>query len=83
MFELEPIPDLIAAARRVATREWTVGPEEVAYGPDMDPNLQTLVDASYVVLYFPPTRLRLDYWTLTQRGRDWLAAHDTEGADHA
>lgn len=44
----------------------------------MDPNLQLLVAANMAVLYFPATRLRDDYWTLTQRGRDWLATHDTE-----
>lgn len=35
--------------------------------------------ANLVVLYFPPTRLRDDCWTLTATGRDWLAEHDKEG----
>lgn len=77
MTELEPTPDLIVAARRVATREWTVAAEEDAFGPDMDPHLRQLVDASLAMLYFPPTRLRDDYWTLTEAGRVWLAEHDT------
>ena len=77
MPDLEPTPELIAVARRVATREWTVGAEENAFGPDMDPNLRQLTDASYVMLYFPPTRLRDNYWTLTPAGQEWLAEHDT------
>lgn len=76
MSELKPTPELIAAARRVATREWTLSPNDSAY--PSDPALQQLVDAGYATVYFPPTRLRDDYWTLTTRGREWLAQHDTE-----
>lgn len=78
MADLDPTPSLLAVARRVATREWTVPESEDAYGPGMDPDLRRLVDANYVVLYFPPTRLRDDYWTLTTTGREWLAEHDKE-----
>lgn len=78
MTDLTPIPELLAAARRVATGDWTVEHNEDAFGPNMDPNLRTLVDAGLAVLYFPPTRLRLDYWTLTATGRAWLATHDKE-----
>ncbi|MER7280532.1 hypothetical protein ABT369_39445 [Dactylosporangium sp. NPDC000244] len=73
---LEPTPELLACARRVATREWTLGPDDSAY-PD-DPALRKLVDASYATVYYPPTRLRDDYWTLTTSGRAWLAEHGPE-----
>lgn len=75
---LEPTPELLACTRRVATREWTLGPDDSAY-PD-DPALRQLIDAGYATVYYPPTRLRDDYWTLTTRGREWLAEHGTEGA---
>jgi hypothetical protein len=68
---LEPTPELLAVAQRVATREWTVAPDEDAF-TGMDPNLRTLVDVGYVELHLPPTRLRDDYWTLTEAGRAWL-----------
>jgi hypothetical protein len=74
--DLPPTPELLAAARRVATREWTLSVHDSAY-PD-DPALRKLVDAGYATVYYPPTRLREDYWTLTTRGREWLAQHDTE-----
>ena len=74
---IEPTPELLATARRVATREWTVAAEADAYGPDMDQHLRQLTEAGMVALYFPPTRLRDDYWTLTTTGRKWLAKHDT------
>jgi hypothetical protein len=74
-FLLDPTPELLATARRVATREWTVGPEESAF-TDMDPSLRQLVDAGYAVLYMPPaSRLRDDYWTLTWLGEQWLDEH--------
>lgn len=76
MADLEPTPELLAAAGRVATREWTLTEDEPGY--TTDPHLAQLVDAGYVVLYFPPTRLRDDYWTLTATGRAWLAAHDKD-----
>lgn len=76
MTDLEPTPELLATARRVATNGWTVGADEDAYGADMDPHLRQLVDASLAILYYPPTRLRDDYWALTLDGRVWLAEHD-------
>lgn len=75
--DLTPTPGLLAVARRLATGDWTVAHDENPY-TDMDPDLRALVDLGYVVLYMPPTRLRLDYWTLTSRGRKWLARHDAE-----
>lgn len=77
MVDLEPTPELLTAAMRVATREWTLTTDEPGY--PTDPHLAQLVDAGYVVLYFPPTRLRDDYWTLTEAGRAWLTQHDKEG----
>lgn len=77
---LEPTPDLLAVAQRVASREWTVAHDEDAF-TSMDPNLRLLVDAGYAVLYLPPTRLRDDYWTLTDTGREWLAEHAQEATD--
>lgn len=78
--ELEPTPELIATARGVASRQWTVANNQSAF-EDMDPNLRALVDAGYVVLYLPPTRLRDDYWTLTAAGRAWLVEHTRETED--
>lgn len=75
MADLDPTPELLAVAWRVATGDWTVGHDEDAFG-GMDPDLRLLVDKGYAVLYVPPTRLRLDYWTLTTTGREWLAKHD-------
>jgi hypothetical protein len=77
MANLTPTPELVATARRVDTNTWTVAPDADAFGPDMDPSLRLLVSARLAVLYFPPTRLRDDYWTLTTYGRQWLA--DAEG----
>jgi hypothetical protein len=76
MTGLEPTPELLATARRVATREWTLTVGEPGYPTDA--HLAQLVDAGYVVLYFPPTRLRDDYWTLTATGCAWLAEYDKE-----
>lgn len=70
MAELTPTPELIAAAERVATREWTVAENEPGY--PTDPHLARLFDAGFVILHYPPTRLRPDYWTLTTNGRKWL-----------
>lgn len=78
---LTPTPELIATARRVATREWTVAENEPGY--PTDPNLAQLVDAGLVVLWYPPTRHREDYWTLNSRGEQWLAEHDKEAGVHA
>lgn len=72
---LEPTPELLACARRVATRDWVVAEDEVI---DMDAPIGALVTAGYAVIYYPPTRLRPDYWTLTTSGREWLAQHDTK-----
>lgn len=69
----EPTPELLAAARRVATGEWTVEHDEDAFG-GAEPALRVLLTANLVELYLPPTRLRLDYWTLNTRGREWLAS---------
>lgn len=76
MSSLEPTPELIAAARRVATRTWTVAENESGY--PTDPHLAQLVDVGYAVLYYPATRHRPDYWTLTTTGRQWLADATTE-----
>lgn len=76
MTDLTPTPELLAAARRVATREWTVAENEPGY--PTDPHLAQLLDAGLVLLYYPPTRLRDDYWTLTDAGRVWLATHDNQ-----
>lgn len=70
--DLEPSSELLAAARR----EWTVAEHEPGY--PTDPHLARLFDAGYVVLHYPPTRLRDDYWTLTSRGREWLDRHEKE-----
>jgi hypothetical protein len=72
--ELEPTRELLAAARRVATREWTVAENEPGYPTDW--HLARLFDAGLVILHYPPTRLRDDYWTLTPRGVQWLAQYD-------
>ena len=76
MADLTPTPELIATIRRVATRTWTVAENEPGY--PTDPHLAQLVDAGMVILYYPPTRLRDDYWTLTTSGEDWLAEHGKE-----
>lgn len=70
--DLEPTPERIAVAKRVATREWTVGHDEAAFS-GIETAHRELIDAGMVVLHLPPTRLRLDYWTLTPRGHEWLA----------
>ncbi|MGK5682422.1 hypothetical protein [Actinoplanes sp. URMC 104] len=72
MGELEPTPERIAAARRAASREWTVEHDENAYAT-CGPAMTDLINAGLALLYMPPTRLRLDYWTLTPRGFEWLA----------
>lgn len=79
MATLTPTPELVAVARRVATRTWTVAHDADAFGPDMDPCLRLLVSARLALLHLTPTRLRDDYWTLTDRGEQWLAELDTEG----
>ena len=73
MADLTPTPELIATIRRVATRQWTVAENEPGY--PTDPHLAQLVDAGMVILYYPPTRLRSDYWTLTADGERWLSEH--------
>lgn len=67
----EPTPELVAVAKRVATREWTVAPDDPVY-PIADPNLALLVGEGLATLHYPPTRERLDHWTLTCAGRAWL-----------
>jgi hypothetical protein len=74
---LAPTPERVAIARRIATREWTVGHDEEAFA-NLDPAHRDLIDAGMAILYMPPTRLRLDYWTLTDRGREWLARAEQE-----
>jgi hypothetical protein len=73
---LEPTPALLATARRVATRKWTVAEYEPGYPTDW--HLAQLFDAGLVILHYPPTRLRDDHWALTPAGRDWLAQHGGE-----
>jgi hypothetical protein len=70
MSTLEPTPELLAAARRVQTGTWTVAENEPGY--PTDPYLAQLFDAGLVLLHYPPTRLRPDYWRLTQDGERWL-----------
>lgn len=80
MTDLEPTPELIACARRVATREWELAAEDPI--PN-DPSLLALMDRGYVGVHCRSTRLRLDYLTLTAAGRGWLARNSapmtTEG----
>jgi hypothetical protein len=74
---LETTPERITMAKRAATREWTVEHDESAYAT-CGPVMTELINAGLVVLYMPPTRLRLDYWTLTPRGVEWLARAEQE-----
>jgi hypothetical protein len=69
-----PTPELLAAARRCAARDWTVGPE----GPfsPTDPHLRQLVHAGLAYLCFTPAcRLADHYWALTDAGEAWLTEH--------
>lgn len=74
----EPTPELIAAARRVASRTWTVAENEPGYPTDR--HLAALFDAGLVFLHYPPTRLQDDRWALTLAGKVWLAEHDRGGS---
>lgn len=65
--------DLVATARRVASRQWTVGCEGAA---EMETNaeLADLVGRGYARLYFTPAYQRADdYWVLTPEGEQWLS----------
>lgn len=83
---LEPTPELLAAARRIASREWTLGPND-SYDPGADPQLYLLSLYRLVCLHFPtPADLLAggsDRWALTTKGRDWLAEHDPETKETA
>jgi DNA-binding HxlR family transcriptional regulator len=49
----------------------------------LDDELDTLASDGLITLPKRPTGSRASVcWELTQRGRDWLAAHHTEGAAH-
>jgi hypothetical protein len=75
MTVLAPTPELLAAARRVASRTWTVGHRGPA---DLtDPHLKQLVDARLAYLHYTPAFKRTDdYWRLTVEGEQWLAEHE-------
>lgn len=77
---LHPTPELIAVARRANpdNGEWNIDPGQRAYGPNMDPNLRTLVNNGLVVLHPPPARYGPNRWVLTIGGQAWLATHDKE-----
>lgn len=79
---LEPTPELLAAARRIAAREWTLGPND-SYDPGVEPHLYLLSLHRLVALHFAsPSRQQEgtdeDRWTLTAAGREWLAKHDVK-----
>jgi hypothetical protein len=81
MPRLEPTPELIATARRVATRTWTVGPEGAA-GMLHDGHLEQLVIAGLAVLHYTPAhQMRDDYWRLTPAGEQWLANATTDDTE--
>lgn len=67
----EPTPDLIAVARRVAARTWTVPGGRSAF-KDMDPNLRSLVDAGLARLVIGVHQFTDDYWALSIAGEGWL-----------
>lgn len=75
--DLEPTPELIAAAKRVATGTWTAGhrgPAELT-----DPALRELVDARLAYLHYTPAFKRADdYWRLSTEGEEWLARAEQE-----
>jgi len=79
---LEPTPELLAAARRIAARQWMLGPND-SYDPGADPHLYLLSLHRLVELYFATPEALIaggsDRWTLTTKGRKWLAQHTTEG----
>lgn len=78
MADLTPTPELVTTARRANGCDWTVGPEGAA-ALTTNPHLAQLVTAGLAVLcYTPAHQKRDDYWTLTDAGRSWLAAHDKE-----
>jgi hypothetical protein len=79
MVDLEPTPELIAAARRCVGRRWTFGPEgciELA----TNPHLAALHGAGYVRPHFVSAGQQItgrdDYYRLTDEGMAWFADHD-------
>ncbi len=79
MTELQPTPELLAVARRVAARDWVLGPN-ASYAPSADPHLYRLWEARLVTVHYAlPSRQQdgtdEDRWTLTAAGREWLARH--------
>lgn len=79
---LEPTPELLAAARRIAARQWTLGPDD-SYAPSADPHLHRLWEHRHVTVHFANPSWQQggtdeDRWTLTEAGRAWLAEHDPE-----
>ncbi len=79
MGDLEPTPELLAAARRCAARGWTFGPEG-CIELERNPHLAALHAAGYVRPHFvsatQQTAGQDDYYRLTGEGMAWLAAHD-------
>lgn len=77
MVDLDPTPELLAAARRVATCTWTVGHR--GHADLTDPHLKRLVDARLVYLHYTAAFKRADdYWRLTDEGGQWLAEYGGE-----
>ncbi|GGM52560.1 hypothetical protein ACFFX1_55510 [Dactylosporangium sucinum] len=78
---LEPTPELLAAARRIAAREWKLGPGD-SYDAGVDAHLLLLSLHRLACLHFATPEALLaggsDRWTLTTKGREWLAEHDPE-----
>ncbi len=64
--------DLKATARRIASGQWTVGPEG-AIEVQTNPALAELVRLGYAVLFYTPAYRRADdHWVLTPTGVQWL-----------
>lgn len=79
MSDLTPTPELIAAARRAASGQWTVGSEGILAEKRANPHLGEMAKAGLVELCAAPVRLPVDdRWALTDAGRQWLAANDKE-----
>lgn len=65
--------DLVATARRIASGQWTVGPEGAVEMQTNEP-LAELVGRGLAQLYFTPAYQRADdYWVLTPTGEQWLS----------